>query len=120
MSWSHWFDLTSNEISNVVPTTSGVFCIARKTSMIEYPDRASSTVLLGVAPGRQRGLRSVLLELSAKKRDDLEAQRKHGDGLRFCFQGNLGDAAASLYTALVVDFTKQHGAAPCCNAERSQ
>ncbi len=119
MTWSYWFDLTSNEISNVVPTTSGVFCIARKTSLIAYPDRASATVLLGAAPGRQKGLRSVLLELSARKREDLEQQRKLGDGLRFCFQANLGDAAAGLYSALIDDFTKQHGAPPCCNAERA-
>lgn len=120
MSWSYWFDFTSNEIANVVPTTSGVFCIARKTSAVEYPTSASSTVLLGVAPTRQRGLRSVLLELSAKKREDLEAQRSHGEGLRFCFQGNLGDAAATLYSALVLDFSNKHGAAPCCNAEHNQ
>jgi hypothetical protein len=118
MSWSSWFDLTPTEVANVVPTTPGVFCIARKTSSLTYPSGASSTVLLGAAPDRQRGLRAVLVELASGKRDDLEAQRKQDGGLRFCFQGNLGDAAASLHTALIADFIRQHGGAPFCNAGR--
>ncbi|MFO0557568.1 MAG: hypothetical protein U0269_06080 [Polyangiales bacterium] len=120
MTWSYWFDLTANEVANVVPTTSGVFYIARKSSLVAYPTKASATVLIGVAPGRQKGLRSVLVEIAARHREDIEQQRALGEGLRFCFQGNLGDAAAGLYSTLVDDFTNLHGAAPCCNAERSQ
>lgn len=120
MTWSHWFDLNSNEIANVVPATAGVFCIARKVSVLEYPTKSSATVLLGVAASRQKGLRSVLLELTARKRNDIEQQKVLGEGLRFCFQANLGDTAAGLYSALIDDFTRQYGAPPCCNDERAQ
>jgi hypothetical protein len=119
VTWSQWFDLTSNEVANEVPTTPGVFCIARKHDAITYPGCASLTVFLGVAEGRQRGLRAVLGEIAGGSRDDLQDERRTSRGLRFCFQANMGDGALKLHRALLDDFAAQHGEVPRCNRERA-
>jgi hypothetical protein len=115
MSWSRWFDLTANDIANEVPATPGVFCVARKTSAHTYTKLSSLTVFLGVAPGRQRGLRAVLGEIADGARGDLQSERREHGGLRFCFQANMGSGAAELYRALLDDFVVQHGELPRCN-----
>ncbi|MBL8684563.1 MAG: hypothetical protein JNK05_35640 [Myxococcales bacterium] len=114
MAWSRWFDLTSSIVANEAPTTCGVFCIARAESTISYPAGASATVLLGVAPDRQRGLRAILAEIARGTRPDLAVQGQL-HGLRFCFQGNLGDAAGGIHKQLLEDFKHTYGAPPCCN-----
>jgi hypothetical protein len=118
MGWSRWFDLTTSIVANEAPTTCGVYCIARAQTTIDYPAGTSATVLLGVASDRQRGLRAILAEIAKGTRSDLSAQGKL-HGLRFCFQGNLGDAARGIHQQLIDDFTRTYGAPPCCN-ERSQ
>lgn len=114
MAWSRWFELKSSVVANEAPTTCGVFCIARVESAVEYPSGTSATVLLGVASDRQRGLRAVLADIASGTRPDLADQGKDR-GLRFCFQGNLGDAAGGIHQKLVEDFTHTYGAPPCCN-----
>jgi hypothetical protein len=114
MAWSRWFALTSSSVANEVPTTCGVFCIARTDSTIDYPSGASATVLLGVASDRQRGLRAILSDIARGTRPDVASQAKLY-GLRFCFQGNLGDAAKGLHRQLLEDFEHTYGAPPCCN-----
>lgn len=115
MSWSNWFELTTGGVNNEVPATCGVFWIARKTTTAGYAVGSSTMVLLGVASDRQRGLRAVLNELIAKRPGSLEREREEGGGLRFCFQGNLGDKATALHDQLLADFVKDHGEPPRCN-----
>lgn len=115
MSWSQWFELTPGAVNNDVPTTCGVFYIARKTTTVGYAVGASTMVLLGAATDRQRGLRAVLNELIATRPGGLEREREEGGGLRFCFQGNLGDKAGPLHQQLLADFVKDHGEPPRCN-----
>ena len=118
MSWSGWFNLTSNEVANEAPTTPGVFCIARRQNAVTYGVGTSLTVFLGVADGRQRGLRAVLGEIAEGSRDDLQGERRANGGLRFCFQANMGDGALKLHHALLEDFAAQHGEVPRCNRAR--
>lgn len=118
MTWSQWFDLTPGEVANEVPTTPGVFCVARRQDAVAYATGASLTVLLGVAQDRQRGLRAVLSDLSTPVRSDLDVERRAHGGLRFCFQGNLGGGAQRLYQAVLADFTTRHGEPPRCNQGR--
>jgi hypothetical protein len=118
MVWSQWFDLTTNAVANEVPTTCGVFCIARKTTAVTYPNAPSATVFLGAAADRQRGLRAVLADLAAGGRGDIERERRENGGLRFCFQGNLGDGAGALHTEILADFVRQYGGLPRCNVAR--
>lgn len=118
MVWSHWFDLTPNEVANEVPPTPGVFCVARKQDVVSYPAGTSLTVFLGLAGDRQRGLRAVLAEIAHGARGDLQEERLAHGGLRFCFQANMGSGAGALHSALLADFATQHGELPRCNRER--
>ncbi len=115
MTWSRWFDLTPNEVANEVPTTRGVFCVARKRDMVRYVSGETLTVLLGKAPDRQRGLRAVLHELASGTHRGLHAERSEHGGLRFCFQPNLGDSTDTTFAGLVADFESQYGESPRCN-----
>jgi hypothetical protein len=115
MVWSAWFDLTPNEVDNEVPTTPGVFCVARRRNAIRYTAGESLTVLLGVAPDRQRGLRAVLGELARGGRGDFQNERREQGGLRFCFQANIGSGAEVLFQEIMTDFATRYGEAPRCN-----
>lgn len=115
MVWSQWFDLTPNEVDNEVPTTPGVFCVARRRNAIRYTTGESLTVMLGVAPSRQRGLRAVLGDLAKSERGNLHLERREQGGLRFCFQANIGAGAEVLYQELMTDFATRFGEAPRCN-----
>jgi hypothetical protein len=118
MSWSHWFDLTVNEVANEAPTTCGVFCVARKptASAVSYPAATSAIVFIGRAADRQRGLRAVLGDLAGASHGAVEQQRREHGGLRFCFQANLGDNAEALHSQILADFVRQHGSMPLCNS----
>lgn len=115
MVWSQWFDLTPNEVDNEVPTTPGVYCVARRKSAVRYASGESLTVLLGMAPSQQRGLRAVLGDLARSDRGSLHTERREQGGLRFCFQANIGSGAEALYHELMNDFTTRFGEAPRCN-----
>ena len=119
MAWSSWFDLTSNEVANEAPTSCGVYCLARKNDPMAYSAAPSLTVFIGVAGDRQRGLRAVLGDIAAASSGQLQLERREHGGLRFCFQGNLGDKAPSLYSELLAGFVKRHGELPRCNRAES-
>ena len=114
MSWSRWIDLNPNEVSDETPATRGVYCIARRNDPLQYPNVPSLTVYIGMAPDRQRGLRAVLRELAGGSDRTIQEGKGHG-GLRFCFQGNLGDGVEQLHARLLADFALVHGEQPCCN-----
>jgi hypothetical protein len=119
MAWSHWFDLTPNEVANEAPTSRGVFCVARARDPHAYPLVPSLTVFIGAAADGQRGLRAVLAEIAAASSGALHAERHEHGGLRFCFQGNLGADCARLHGAVLADFARGHGAPPRCNPEHA-
>jgi hypothetical protein len=58
----------------------------------------------------------VLTELVAASNGAVAQQRREHGSLRFCFQGNLGNAAAPLCDAILADFVRAHGAPPVCNS----
>jgi hypothetical protein len=115
MTWSRWFELTTGGVASEAPATCGVFCVARKALAVSYPSAPSTVVFIGSASDRQRGLRAVLTDIVAASNGALAQQRREHGGLRFCFQANLGDTAATLCDAILADFVREHGAPPLCN-----
>ncbi len=115
MAWSQWFEFTPNEVANEAPTTTGVFCLARRDASCDYSRGKSRTVFIGVADDAQRGLRAVLGDIADGKAGRIHEERAVHGGLRFCFQANLGAAATSLHQALLDDFERSFGEPPRCN-----
>ena len=112
MEWSEWHPLTLEGLSKYEPRMSGIYRIALRDAVVEYPKGVSPVIFIGAAPIRR---------LTERLQDHLKGWSNqciylhfiHGDALQW--QNLIAEDAGGNADTAAKEFFAEYGALPACN-----
>ena len=112
MEWSNWHPLTVDALDKHEIKDLGVYRIALRDIMIQYPKGKSSIIFIGSAPPPRLAER-IKDHIKGWGNQCIYRHYKRGDLL--CWQNMISGYNPYTENDALADFSRQHGALPKCN-----